>query len=168
MWLKRSVHSLERPVKRISRVTNSVGVGILMVMMFLTAGDVCLRYFFSRPIQGAYELNEFMLVVVVFFGLAHTAVEGGHVSVGLVVSRLPQRSQAFFEVITNLLGLVLFVLITWRALVQTMILWESNARSGVLSIPSAPFQLIVAFGSGVLCLVLLLNVLNSLVKGLSK
>ena len=168
MWIDKAAHLLERPVTLISRLTNSVGVGILMVMMFLTAGDVCLRYFLSRPIPGAYELNEFMLVVVVFLGLAHTAVKRGHVIVGVVVTRLPPRIRAVLDTITNLLGLVFFSLITWRAMVQVKVLWLSNAKSGVLSIPAAPFVFVVGFGSAVLCLVLLLNVLYSLAKGLSK
>ena len=168
MWLDKATRLLEGPVKKLSWITNGLGVGILMVMMFLTVGDVCLRYFLSRPIPGAYELNEFMLVVVVFLGLAHTALKQGHVIVGILVSRLPLRIRAGLDVLTNLLGLVFFALVTWRAVVQTKVLWLSNTKSGVLSIPSAPFVFIVAFGSGILCMVLFLNILKSLVKGLSK
>ena len=54
---------LDKVVNPLSRVCHGIGSVILAFMMFITAADVCLRYFFNRPIMGAYELTEITLVV---------------------------------------------------------------------------------------------------------
>src|SRR5207253_3109449 len=42
---------------------------ILLAMMLLTVVDVVARYIFSRPVGGAFEITELMLVVLIFAGL---------------------------------------------------------------------------------------------------
>ena len=72
MWLSKAALWLERVISPVARVFNSAGVGILMVMMSLTVVDVFLRFVFNKPIVGAYEMSEFMMVILVFFALAYT------------------------------------------------------------------------------------------------
>lgn len=63
----------------------------LIVMIFSTTIDTTLRYLFTRPIPGVFELNEVILVVCVFMGLAWTQTQRGHIRVVLVLRRLPPR-----------------------------------------------------------------------------
>ncbi len=63
----------------------------LIVMIFSTTLDTTLRYIFSRPIPGVFELNEVILVVCVFMGLAWTQIQRGHIRVVLVLRRLPPK-----------------------------------------------------------------------------
>src|SRR5439155_27389372 len=42
---------------------------ILLAMMLLTVVDVVARYVFSRPVGGAFEATQLMLVVLIFAGL---------------------------------------------------------------------------------------------------
>ena len=65
-------------------------VTALMGMMVLTAFDVFGRYFLNRPIRGALELTEFLLVIAVSAGFAYTQTTNGHISVELFVMRLPE------------------------------------------------------------------------------
>lgn len=90
---------LERGIQRLSRAINGIGVGFLALMMFLTGTDVTLRYIFNRPIAGAYELTELMMVILVFWGLSYTQLEKGHVAIELVFSRLPKTAQAIVDII---------------------------------------------------------------------
>jgi len=160
MWLSQATHSLNRVVNLISRAINRVAGGILVVMMFLTAMDVLLRYIFNRPISGALELTECMMLIVVAFGLAYCAVLKGHVRVELVVERLPQRTQAIINSFTYLLSLGLLLLITRQCIIYMKMMLDSKLTSAVLLIPSFPFVAILALGMAVLLLTLLVDFIN--------
>ena len=70
---------------------NWVPVIFVFIMMFLTAADVLGRYIFSRPIYGAQDVTELMLVVIVFFGIPYLQFVKGHIKVELLFSRLSTK-----------------------------------------------------------------------------
>jgi tripartite ATP-independent transporter DctM subunit len=162
MLFKKSAHSLESFVKPISRIAILAGRGVLAVMVLLITLDVVLRYFFNRPIPGSYELVEFMMVVLVYLGLAHTQIEKDHISIKLLTNKLSRETVAIMSSATYLLCLGIFALITWRCTVEALALQVEGTASGVLFIPNFPFMMVVAFGSALLCLVFLIDVFNSL------
>jgi len=132
--------------------------------MLLTAMDVTLRYVFSRPIPGSLELTEYMMAVLVAFGLAYTAVHKGHVSVELVISRFSPRVQAVINTITCFFSLGIFFIITWRSILYAENLRLGGFISSALHIPSYPFVYVVAFGSAILCLVFIYNLFEYLTQ----
>ena len=89
-------------VDPVSKIFNSIAAGVLTAMMILTGFDVTLRYIFNRPIPGSYEITQYMMPIVVVFGLAYCALEEGHVRVELLTSRFPVRAQAFMNSIASL------------------------------------------------------------------
>jgi tripartite ATP-independent transporter DctM subunit len=148
-----AVDKLETAGSQISRITNGFGQFTLAALMLLITADVGLRYFFNRPIKGSYELVEFMLVMVVFLGLAYTQTRKGHISVSLLTANMPFSRQVVIKSLTSLLCLGIFLLVTWRSFMQAGVWQSSNTVSGVLEIPSFPFMWVTVFGSGLLCLV---------------
>jgi TRAP-type C4-dicarboxylate transport system permease small subunit len=168
MWLSRIAASLNKLVHPAARVLHSAGVGVLALLMLLTAGDVTLRYIFNRPIIGSYDLTEYMMAIVVSFGLAYCAFLKGHVRVDLVICHFPQRLQAAIDSITSLLSIILFSLITWQAYVYMKLLFDSGLESTVLLIPRFPFAGLVCLGSAFLTIVLLANFLEFLSQAVRK
>ena len=168
MWLSKAADSLDRVVRPLSGAFYSVGIGVLAVLMFLTAGDVTLRYVFNRPITGTFDITQFMMAILVSFGLAYCAVKKGHVRVDLVVSHFSKRAQTIIDAITGLFGLGLFSLITWQAAVNMKELWGSGLTSSVLLTPVFPFAGLVALGSACLTLVLLSDFLNFLSEAVKR
>ncbi len=145
-----------------SRMVHRIGGFILAAMMFLTAADVFLRYVFNRPISGDLELNENMLVMVVFFSIAYTAVQKGHVRVELLVAKLPMKAQAIIYAISAILALSLSILITWQSVVLALEKAEEGLTTAVLFVPVYPFIFMTAFGAGLLSLVLLTDLIRAL------
>lgn len=139
-----------------------------MVMMFLVTTNVFLRYAFSRPLKSVYEIVELMLVIVVCFGMAYTAIFKGLVSVEVLVERFPPRAQALMGMVNSLLGLGLFSLITWKSAEQAITYWTAGSTTYVSNVPLFPFVLVVVFGSGLLCLVLLTQFLESMSRMMKK
>ena len=167
-WLSSMGHILEKAVYPISRLLHRFAQVILVLMVLLTVTDVCLRYVFNSPIVGSYELTEFMMAVLVFASVGFTQSVKDHVSVDLVVTKLPDRVWALLEAITCLLAFGLFGLAAWRNVLHAGTTWERHDVSAELFIPVSPFVLFVALGLAMLSLVLLVQFLKSLARVLKK
>lgn len=156
-------HALRRLIHGCSRVVYIIGgAGGMLGLTFLIVADICLRYLFNRPIVSSNELVMFLMAVVVFSALSYTETLDGHVRIDLVISRFPQGAQSALRVVTSILSLCLFALITQQNVVRAKALQIEGLRSPILHVPVYPFYLFVAFGCALLCLVLLINVLFSL------
>ena len=94
MGLSEVLDFSDRVTHGVARWINGAGIAVLAAMMTLTAADVCLRYLFNRPIMGAYELNEFMMAVLVGLSFAYTAIHKEHVGIEFLVERTSQRLAA--------------------------------------------------------------------------
>ncbi|MFH1489560.1 MAG: TRAP transporter large permease subunit [Pseudomonadota bacterium] len=159
--LENITRSFERVAGPLTRFSDSVGRIILGVMVLLITLDVVLRYFFNRPIKGSYELVEFMMVALVFLGLGYTQTKKDHVSVNLLTEKLSANQVRVIQSITHLLSLGVFILITWRCIVQAEVLRVNGSTSDVLFIPNYPFMFVAVFGSALLCFVFLIDFLKS-------
>jgi TRAP-type C4-dicarboxylate transport system permease small subunit len=159
------------PLEKISHAMASrlywVAGSAIVAMMLLTCTDVVLRYF-RKPIPGTYELVCFLGAVAVAFAMAHTSVEKGHVAVSFVVSLLPQKIQELIESITTSFGLIFFVLIAWQSLIYANDLRLSGEVSLTLELPFYPFVYGISFSAVIVCLILLSNLFNNLLKMFGK
>jgi len=158
---------LERITQWLSRWFNWVAAGGVVAMMLLTTVDVIGRSF-RRPIPGTFEIIGFLCVVVVAFAIAYTQILRGHISVEIVVSRLPQRAQGIIGSIMCLLGLGLFILLAWQSMGLARDVWVSGWVSPTEKIPFFPFIYGIALACVPICLVLLVEFLKSLAKAVRK
>ncbi|MBW2030269.1 MAG: TRAP transporter large permease subunit [Deltaproteobacteria bacterium] len=149
---------------RLSRVINGAGVFLLLAIMFLLVAEVISRRFFSRSFTGTYEVVQFMLVTLVFLGVAYTGTKKDHIVVDLVLSRFSPRFQHLVDSLTTFLSFSLLGLITWRNILRARELWLKGEVSYLLSVPFFPFYYLLAFGCAVLSLVLLVQFLEDMKK----
>jgi tripartite ATP-independent transporter DctM subunit len=147
----------EKAINTVCQAIHGIGGVVLALMMLLTATDVIGRYLFNRPFDGSTELNEVMLAIVVFFGVAYTATQKGHVRVEILVSALPPKARMLLDALMTFLGFGLFSLMSWQAVVLAIDQWNRDLTTSVLYIPVFPFALVVAFGSVLLGLVSLVH-----------
>ena len=166
--MKKVANVFARMIQSASTVSHRVGIGILLAMMFLTAADVFGRYFLHRPIVGAYELQEYLMVCVVSLTLAYGAVEKGHVVVDILVSRFPRRAQAIIGAFTTFFGVCLCSVITWQAVGYVQRMLGSGLVSATLKIPRYPFIGVLVFGMALFCLVLVKDFLEFLGQAVRK
>ena len=144
--------SAERIVTRIANAAGMASTVLLVVMMMLTVSDVFLRYLFDMPIKGSMELTEYLMVCVGTLGLAWCALQGAHIKVDLIVSKLPQRTQKYIDSFNYVLLM--------------------GVSSAMLEIPQYPFVLVVTISYSLLFLtsiVLLIYAISYLIsKGTKK
>jgi TRAP-type C4-dicarboxylate transport system permease small subunit len=158
---------LDTIIEKLAVLFQRFGSWVLVLMMFLTAGDVFLRNMFNKSILGTFEITECMMVLMVASGLAYVSVAKSQIRVEVLFSRLPQRVQNIFTIITDFLSFGLCSLLSWRAFVNFKGEYVSDTRMGVLLIPTSPFIAVVALGWLLLALVLL-NDYVKLIRGLKK
>ncbi|MFH1487611.1 MAG: TRAP transporter small permease [Pseudomonadota bacterium] len=162
------MNSLNRLCRLTSHVLLSFGAGVLAIMMFLTMTDVVLRYIFRSPITGAYEVMEYMMAILIPFGIVYCAHERGHVSVDIIFDLLSKPVKILLNCITSLIVLGLFLLVAWQNILLIMETYDSRLTSSVLYIPTYPFVCAVALGFVALCLVLLIDFFNFLMEAVRK
>lgn len=136
-------------IKLISRLLGCFAAIVMGLMMLLTVVDVFMRYVMNSPITGATELSELMMVVVVFSSLSWITVEKSQIRVDLLVLKWKPKTRYIIEIITLILTLATFVIITWRSLLETMQVHDSTS---LLQMPEAPFHWMMTVGFAVLCL----------------
>jgi len=168
-----TAHLLDKTVYGISRVFNAIGVAMLLLMMFLVAVDVCLRYVFNSPIEGVYEAVEFIMAVVFCYSIAYTQRNKGHVSVNLLTSKLSRRHQAIMGSMVALISFVVFALMTWQSFIKA----GDAMRAGETSIGGIgpfgalrvfPFMYLTSAGCLAFCLELLVDFFVSITKAVKR
>ena len=148
----------------ISAALNTVGAAVLVLMMFLTSADVFMRFLFNRPIKGAFELTELMMVVTVFFAVAYTESKKSHIGVELLVDRLNERAQAGIDALTSLLSLGIISVILWQGVISAHETFLKGEHSALLKIPLFYFKALVPLGALALNLEILISLIHSLRK----
>ena len=142
------------PEKRrtISRYLSYIGDLSIAGMMLLTTVDVVGRYFFNSPVLGAYEITEYLMLIMVFSFLAFAQSEKAHINVDIVFNRLPVKMRAGLERFNHLACLVMMVLVTWMGVHRVLDIIKSGEASPLLKIPDYPFAIFLVLGCIVFCI----------------
>ncbi len=156
-----ALERFRRLVNRASYGACFLGMFLAIPLMLLTVGDVMGRSFFNKPIPGTFELSEYMLAVIVLLGAAYTQQVKGHVGVDFLTSRYSPRTQAVFQAVTTLAGLLIIAILVWQGYLEGI---HEKAVSDQLRVPQWPFKLLVAVGGLLLWLELLLDLIASVLK----
>lgn len=159
MKLAQRLTKIIRPVIRTGGILAAVA---LVAIMLVTVLDVFLRYVFNRPLLGTIEITESLMVTLSFLAIASCAFDDGHVSVDLVVLLLKKKWKSVFHILGYILGLLLFVPMTYVFVPEAFSVWEGGEASEVLAIPSFPFYVFVIIGCAAVTIVLIIQLLNSI------
>ncbi len=168
MVIERISRWFEAWVHPMAKFMNWVGSFVLLIMMFLTVADVFLRKVYSKSILGTVEVTEFMLLIVIFFTMASTEFNDGHVKVDLVVRQLSHRSQGIVDMITQFICFGLCGMITWSTFLYALSMKISGEVSQDLWIPMYPFVFLVALGCAVFTFALLIKFFNAVLRVMQK
>lgn len=171
------INTFAKWVERITSPPNKyfhwVAMVVLLLLMFLTVGDVVGRYMVGiipgfGPIPGSFELTEFMLAIVVLTAIGYTQVKGEHISIDMFITKFPPRVVAIIDSVTNFLTLSMYILVTWQTIKYVQLLYKSHDVSGVLRLPVYPFLIVSAVGTFMFCLAMLSTFIQSLKKAVEK
>lgn len=110
---------VEKRINPIAKYINAAGAFTSLLMVVLVTAHVLSRAIFSKPLIGMVEIEELMIVLLVFCGIAYTQITGNHISVDFVTVRLPKRIKDSIDVATSLLTTIFLFILSWQSLVQS-------------------------------------------------
>ena len=134
---------------RVTSVMNAVATFWIFVIMFLMTGDVLGRVLFNRPITGTPEIVKVSIVGIVFLQIPHTLWVNRHIRSEILLVRLKSFARNVFLILTDLLGVAVFVGIMWASWGDTIIAWQKLEieGEGALRVPVYPIRTIIILGS---------------------
>lgn len=158
---------LENRIVNILRICMIIGMVFIVIMAALTTIHALGRYIFNAPIPGLIELSCILLLLAVFLGGAYTTVIKGHISVGLIVDRFPEKVQTYIDIFNYTCCLAVTVIAVWQSFKQGLYLKSTGVEYTILGIPRFPFVLLIGIGWALLSLGIIILLLN-LIKVIRK
>ena len=128
--------------------------GISMILMMSVGTlDILGTNFFGLPIPAAYEFITTMIVVVVFFAVAHAQTQRAHIRVEILVDRLPPPLRFLTDSLQDILSAILYALISyfgWLSALRSFS--EGEYASGLINFPIWPARFALAIGATLMVL----------------
>jgi TRAP-type C4-dicarboxylate transport system permease small subunit len=140
-----SMFSIAKIFDLFSRKLLILGGALMLAMVALTCVDVVGRMM-GYPVFGAYELMSFMAALVATAALPDTHLGKRHIGVEILTNRFSTRTQLKIELITDLIAVVLFSVVTWRMFVFGRGLRASGEVSMNLGAPEYLITYAVGYG----------------------
>ena len=137
-----------------------VASAILLAMMLLTVVDVVARYVFSRPLRGAFEITELMLLVLIFAGLPLVSFADEHAVMDFIDRLLGPRGQGWLERAVQLVNAGFMFLLTWLVWRKADRIWAYRDATDVLRIVYGPFVYFMAVTLALACMIHLYKVVE--------
>jgi TRAP-type C4-dicarboxylate transport system permease small subunit len=149
----------------LDRITNGflVAAGaMIFIMAVVTTYGVIRRYLFHSPDNNAYLFTCILMLGCAIFALAHIQRLGKNITVDYLSQRLPRRVRGFvINVVGPVLGLVFCVPLVWKSWENAWFAMETGQRTiTILRIPTFPMQMAIPVCAGLLCLVLIAQMLR--------
>ncbi len=138
--------------RSLSAYLSYIGNIALAAMMLLTTADVIGRYFFNAPVLGAYEVTEYLMLIMVFSFLALAQSAKVHINVDIVFNRLPAGLRIILERLNHLVCLLMMILVSWMGFQRVWELKKTGEASVLLKIPDYPFAIFLVIACLVFCI----------------
>src|ERR1700691_2164591 len=118
-------------------------VGIVALNTFTA---VLMRKFFAVTIPDYYNFGQFMLGILIFWGIAATSYRGTHITVDLVWSSVGPRAQRFIDIFATLVLLFVVTVQTTMLFDKVRLTYQDHILTFDLNIPTWPFAAVAWLG----------------------
>jgi TRAP-type C4-dicarboxylate transport system permease small subunit len=112
--------------------------------MTLTFVDVVARYVFNRPLRGAFEVTELLLLVLIFGGLPLVSHADEHVTMDFIDRLLSARGRDLWQRAVQAVCAALMFLLTWLIWIKANRISSYGDATDVLRIVYGPFVYFMA------------------------
>jgi TRAP-type C4-dicarboxylate transport system permease small subunit len=118
-------------------------VGIVALNTFTA---VVMRKFFAVTIPDYYNFGQYLLGILIFWGIAATSYRGTHITVDLVWASATPKLQRWIDVFATLVLLFVVTVQTWTLLDKVVDTRASHLVTMDLQVPVWPFFLVSWIG----------------------
>jgi TRAP-type mannitol/chloroaromatic compound transport system permease small subunit len=161
---KRLILAIDRFIERASNIALLISGLMILIMSWLSTYGVGRRYLLHNPEPYSYELSTIFLVGCVILAVAGIQRYGRMLRVDFITNRFSKNVQDILsDILVPVLALFYVVLITWQSWDAA---WYSlkihEISQSVWREPRWPTKMMVPVGSGLLCLVLLAQLVRGI------
>ncbi|MEH7177511.1 TRAP transporter small permease [Neobacillus vireti] len=96
----------------------------------------------NHPVLGDVELTQLAMVLLIMGSLAYTEKTNSHISIGIIVDRLPAKIQVIFDLAAHLLAFIFCLLVCWVFITES----DFSKSTDLLNISFYPFKLFIVMG----------------------
>lgn len=142
-------HSGLRLFHWIMAALNMIGAVWVALIMVLITVDVTGRAFFDSPLFGVPEIVKISVVGLVWCMMAHTLKVGAHLRSTILLDRMPPRLRKAVEILSCVLGVVMFALIVYSGWNNMIDAWQIGEFEGEdpVRVPTYPIRSLVIIGA---------------------
>lgn len=132
-------------------------------MAFVTGYGVVMRYIFRNPDPYAYEITYILMLACVVFSIAHTQRLGRHLRIDILDRYFPEAVRGvLLNIVGPIVGLIFCIPLVWKTWEKAWFALQSGQATGITGIPTFPMMVAIPVGVGLLCLVLIAQILRYL------
>jgi TRAP-type C4-dicarboxylate transport system permease small subunit len=139
------------------------GIAISAMMLTMVGDGIGRKIVGSLP--GGYETAVALMAAVMFLPQGYAHMYRAHISVDIFSRKLPPRPQAILQGIINIIGALIFGLLTWQGWATA---WSATLAGeqwvSIVYYPVWPFRWMVPLGAGALTLQMLRVAIDSFTK----
>lgn len=151
-------------LERIVAVGVRIASASVLAIMLIGTLDI-VATMLGRPLPGAFELIQTLMVLIIFLALPAVEAKRQHISVDLIYQHMPAPVQRAASVGGQTLALVFFGAMAWQG---WKLFWESwlirEYASGFVAFPIYPAKGMFALGVTVASVMALVNLADSLAR----
>ena len=162
--VERVIQLLGSLLDRISRLFWLLAGALIVLMAFVVGYGVFTRYVLRNPDPYTYEITCILMLACVAFTLAHTQRLGRHLRIDLLDRYFPELVRGILlNIVGPIVGLVFCGVLTWKTWGDAWLALQNwQVTRGTLIIPTFPIKMTVPIGAGLLCLILIAQILRYL------
>lgn len=140
-------------------------IGIMLVAFFNVLGEKLRSA--GLPVSGipaSTEIIQYLHIPVVYLAAAFVTLERGHTRIDLLSAKFPAVLQRVFNILGDILGIGVCILISWRGFIQMGKFIARHRMSSVSGVgfPLWPFALIMSVGFILLTLSLIWHIIREI------
>ncbi len=163
---KKAKQILDPWIERVNKVFVIFAGSLIVIMAFLSTYGSIRRYVFNSPEPVSYEFSKMFLLLSFVLAIAAVERQDRFLRCDLLLERFPENVRNIIaNIISPILGLTFFSIITWISFGDTWRAFEIDQHSlSTWPVPLFPIKLLIPIGYGFLCLILLIRLVLGLLR----
>ena len=148
------------PVEWAVQCLTSLSAVALAIILATTFVGVIMRYVFRAPILGSDEVIQLVSIALVMLAMPATGQRDEHVRVDVFDAYIGRWGRFVGDLFSRIVGIFLMYLLSMRAWGKLDEALEYNDLSNMLRLPYWPFYGLMALGSALFAIVMILQILD--------
>jgi TRAP-type C4-dicarboxylate transport system permease small subunit len=162
------MNKLGKIVDKATFIVSLISYGGVVAIMLLNVIDVLMTKLLTKPISGAYEITECLLLCTVMASFAYAQSKKAHINMTILVRVFPKTLRFLVFGLMGLLSTGTATAVGYAAILQALSAIDKGTMTSVLGIPMYPFYYIEAAVMLVFALALLYDTVLAFMAIFSK